>query len=68
MSDMHIIPGACPFCGSRDLDIRPLWNSTRFFVACRSCRAAGPAGRSRDEACALFGRRARPQGQGGEGR
>lgn len=58
-------PGAreaepCPFCGSRRLDVRPLWGEF-WFVACMRCRAAGPAARTVEGARDAWDRR------GGEG-
>lgn len=35
---------ACPFCGGRELTIKPIWKD-HWFVACK-CKAAGAPGKT----------------------
>lgn len=52
-------PLPCPFCGGRDLSVRPIWQTWRF-VAC-ACKAAGAPGRTEAEAIANWNRRSAPK-------
>lgn len=61
MSDME----ACPFCGGRNQQIKPLWERY-FFVACNNCRAAGPAGKTQEDAVLLWNERRPPMLTQGE--
>ena len=54
------VKGACPFCGSRNLKVKPVWKTYRF-VACLDCKAAGPVARTEGDAIAMFERRSAPR-------
>ena len=52
-----MIDKTCPFCGSSDLKVKPVWKTYRF-VACQKCKAGGPVCKTEEEALAAFNRRA----------
>lgn len=39
----------CPFCGGTETKVKPVWKDYRF-VACQSCKAAGPVMKTEQEA------------------
>lgn len=45
---------ACPFCGSRDIEIISDYYA---FVHCKTCKACGPRGETRDEAIKAWKKR-----------
>ena len=47
----------CPFCGSDDLTVKPVWKTYRF-VACNKCKAGGPVCKTEEQAIAAFNHRA----------
>lgn len=63
MDHMNDVAGgghkACPFCGSRNLTVKPVWQRYRF-VACNDCKGAGPVAKDADEAWRLFDHREEP--------
>ena len=63
MSD--VAHAACPFCGSRNLAVKPLWQKYRF-VACQRCKAAGPIGINGEDAKDKWDHRAMPEQPGPE--
>lgn len=58
------ITGDCPFCGSADLKVKPVWKTYRF-VACGKCKAGGPVCKTEEEAIVAFNKRAGNGGCGG---
>ena len=48
--------GRCPFCGSDDVRVKPVWK-TWHFVACNNCKAGGPVRKTEAEAIEAFGQR-----------
>lgn len=46
----------CPFCGSDELRIKPVWKSY-WFIACLKCKAAGPVAKEQDDAWETWNRR-----------
>lgn len=53
----------CPFCGSRRLTTKRLWDHYRF-VACLRCKAAGPIGLTNEDAVARWNARNEPDEAG----
>lgn len=56
---MASIDEACPFCGSRNLKVKPVWKTHRF-VACLDCKAGGPVRISEEAAVEAFNARRPP--------
>lgn len=50
----------CPWCGGHDIKVKPLWGGKYRFVACETCRAAGPVAKTDEEALRLWDERATP--------
>ena len=53
---MNEITASCPFCGSDDLRVKPVWK-TWHFVACNNCKAGGPVRKTEAEAIEAFEQR-----------
>ena len=53
---MSEITARCPFCGSDDLRVKPVWK-TWHFVACNNCKAGGPVRKTETEAIEAFEQR-----------
>lgn len=47
----------CPFCGGMETKVKPVWKDYRF-VACQSCKAAGPVMKTKQEAVQAWNDRA----------
>ena len=46
----------CPFCGSLNLQAKPVWKYY-VFVACLNCKAAGPVRKTETDAWAAWSER-----------
>lgn len=67
VTEVHEIEEACPYCGGDDLAVRTVHGQStrgrvlkeiRHCVACGRCQSTGPLAKTKDEAIALFNRRA----------